>query len=59
MAAGAKTKEINYEGGPADIRARCLLEAIWGAGTPVAAAGIQGAHSLARETVLRGAATHN
>jgi AcrR family transcriptional regulator len=59
MAAGAKTKEINYEGGSADIRARCLLEAIWGAGTPVAAAGIQGAHSLARETVLRGAATHN
>ena len=59
MAAGAKTKEIQYEGGSADIRARCLLEAIWGAGTPVATAGLQGAHALARETVLRGAAARD
>ena len=56
MAAGAKTKEIRNEGGTADIRARCLLEAIWGAGTPVTTAGIEGAHALARATVLRGAA---
>lgn len=55
MAAGSKSKEMQYEGGPADIKARCLLEAIWGAGTPVGTAGIQGAHSLARDTVLRGA----
>jgi AcrR family transcriptional regulator len=59
MAAGAKTKEFNYEGGPADIRARCLLEAIWGAGSPVAIAGIEGAHALARDAVLRGAAAHD
>jgi AcrR family transcriptional regulator len=59
MAEGAKTREIHYEGGPADIRARCLLEAIWGAGTPVATAGIQGSHALARDTVLRGAAAHD
>jgi AcrR family transcriptional regulator len=59
MAEGVKTNEINYEGGSADIRARCLLEAIWGAGTPVGAAGIRGAHALARDTVLRGAAAHD
>lgn len=59
MAAGAKTREIHYEGGSADIRARCLLESIWGAGSPVATAGIQGAHALGRDTVLRGAAAHD
>jgi AcrR family transcriptional regulator len=59
MAAGAKKREIEFEGGPADIRARCLLEAIWGAGSPVGTAGIQGAHALARDTVLRGASSHD
>jgi AcrR family transcriptional regulator len=59
MAAGAKTREIHYKGGSADIRARCLLESIWGAGSPVAAAGIEGAHTLARDTVLRGAAARD
>jgi AcrR family transcriptional regulator len=59
MAAGSKSREIHYEGGPADIRARCLLEAIWGAGTPAATAGIPVAHALARDTVLRGAAAHD
>jgi AcrR family transcriptional regulator len=59
MAEGVKTNEIQYEGGSADIRARCLLEAIWGAGTPVGAAGIAGAHALARDTVLRGAAAYD
>lgn len=55
MAAGDKSKEIHYDGGPVDIRARCLLEAIWGAGTPATTAGIESAHALARDTVLRGA----
>lgn len=59
MAAGTKAKEIDYEGGPADIRARCLLEAIWGAGTQVSTTGIDRAHALARETVLRGAAARS
>ena len=59
MVAGAKTGEMQYEGGPADIRARCLLEAIWGAGTPVGTAGVQRSHALARDTVLRGAAVRH
>jgi AcrR family transcriptional regulator len=59
MAAGAKSNDIHYEGGSADIRARCLLEAIWGAGSSVATAGIEGTHAFARDTVLRGAAAYD
>jgi hypothetical protein len=40
----------------AELRGRCVLEAVWGAGTPVAAAGsTRAAQALARDTVLRGA----
>jgi AcrR family transcriptional regulator len=59
MAAGAKSNDLHYEGGSADIRARCLLEAIWGAGSSVATAGIEGTHAFARDTVLRGAAAYD
>jgi hypothetical protein len=58
MTSGAKSKEIQYEGGPADLRAGWRLEAIWVAGSPVATAGIRGAHTIARDAVLRGAAAH-
>jgi len=59
MAAGARSNDLHYEGGSADIRARCLLEAIWGAGSSVATAGIEGTHAFARDTVLRGAAAYD
>lgn len=56
LAAGARSGEIQLDGASADIRARCVLEAILGAGTPVTTAGTSAAQELARETVLRGAA---
>jgi AcrR family transcriptional regulator len=56
LAAGARAGEIDFEGASADIRARCVLEAIWGAGAPVASAGARATQALARDTVLRGAA---
>ena len=59
LASGAQAGEIHFEGGSADIRARCVLEAIWGAGTPVATAGIRATQALARDTVLRGAAARS
>jgi AcrR family transcriptional regulator len=56
LASGTRAGEIHLEGASADIRARCVLEAIWGAGTPVRTAGARAAQVLARDTVLRGAA---
>jgi len=55
IAAGIRSGEISLEGVSADIRAQCVLEAVWGAGSPVMVAGTQAAQTLARETVLRGA----
>ena len=59
LASGSRSGEISLEGSSADIRARCVLEAIWGAGAPVGAVGHSAAHSLARDTVLRGAAVRS
>jgi hypothetical protein len=56
LASGTRAGEIQLESGTADIRARCVLEAIWGAGAPVGTAGARAAQALARDTVLRGAA---
>ena len=56
IAAGSLSGEIAFEGATADTRARCVLEAIWGAGTPVTSAGAVATQALARDTVLRGAA---
>jgi AcrR family transcriptional regulator len=56
LASGTRAGEIQLESGTADIRARCVLEAIWGAGAPVSTAGPRAAQALARDTVLRGAA---
>jgi AcrR family transcriptional regulator len=59
VSAGTRDGELRLEGGNADLRARCVLEAMWGAGSPVAQTGVHGAQSLARETVLRGALTRH
>ena len=56
LAAGSRSGEIAFDGATADTRARCVLEAIWGAGTPVTSAGAAATQALARDTVLRGAA---
>jgi len=56
LSSGTRSGEIELDGGTVDIRARCVLEAIWGAGAPVRAAGARAAQALARDTVLRGAA---
>ncbi len=56
LSSGTRAGEIHLDGGTADIRARCVLEAIWGAGAPVRTAGARAAQALARDTVLRGAA---
>jgi AcrR family transcriptional regulator len=56
LASGTRAGEIRLDASTADIRARCVLEAIWGAGAPVSAAGTRAAQALARDTVLRGAA---
>jgi AcrR family transcriptional regulator len=55
VSAGIRDGALRLQGGTADLRARCVLEAIWGAGSPVAEAGVLPAQSLARDTVLRGA----
>ena len=57
LASGSRSGEIRLEGATAETRARCVLEAVWGAGAPVTAAGPAAARALARDTVLRGAAT--
>jgi AcrR family transcriptional regulator len=56
LAAGTRAGELQLDGGSADTKARCVLEAIWGAGAPVSTAGTRAAQELARDTVLRGAA---
>jgi AcrR family transcriptional regulator len=57
LAAGARSGELHLAGGSADMRARCVVELIWTPETIVRAAGTKRAHALARDTVLRGAAT--
>jgi AcrR family transcriptional regulator len=57
LAAGTRGGELRLVGTSADIRARCVVELIWTPETIVRSAGPQRAHVLARETVLRGAAS--
>jgi AcrR family transcriptional regulator len=59
VAAGIRAGEIRLEGVSPDVRARCILEAVWGAGTPVTAAGTLAGQNLARDTVLRGASVRS
>jgi AcrR family transcriptional regulator len=56
LADGSRAGELRFDGASADLRARCVMEAIWGAGTHVGSAGAAAAQALARDTVLRGAA---
>lgn len=56
VAAGTGDGQIQLNGASADIRARCILDAIWGAGAYVATVPPADAHRLARDTVIRGAA---
>ena len=57
LAAGSRAGEIHLDGGPADVRARCVFEAIFMPEHIVRAAGTRAAHGLARDTVLAGATT--
>ncbi|HZU81039.1 MAG TPA: TetR/AcrR family transcriptional regulator [Acidimicrobiales bacterium] len=57
MTEGEKSGEFHIEGATADVRARCLQEAIVFPPNIVRAAGHRAAQGLARETVLRGAVT--
>jgi len=59
LAAGRRSGEVSLSGASADLLGRCVLEAVWGAGAPMGAAGTQATHALARDTVLRGAATRS
>jgi AcrR family transcriptional regulator len=56
LAAGVRAGEVRIEGANADMRARCVVELIWTPETIVRSAGPAGAHALARDAVLRGAA---
>jgi AcrR family transcriptional regulator len=51
----AKTGEFVLDGANADLRARCVYEAVMFPPSVIHAASPRGAHALARNTVLRGA----
>jgi AcrR family transcriptional regulator len=55
LAEGAKSGDMRVDGPTADLRARCLWEAIVFPPNIMRAAGTRAAQSFARETVLRGA----
>ena len=55
LAAGLQRGEIHLEPASADIRARCVFEAIMMSPNIIRIAGAGSAHALARDTVLRGA----
>jgi AcrR family transcriptional regulator len=57
LAQGAKSGDVVVDGPNADLRTRGIYEAVTTPHSIVAAAGIRGAHELARDTVLRGALT--
>jgi AcrR family transcriptional regulator len=56
LAAGMRAGEVRIDRANADMRARCVVELIWTPETIVRSAGPAGAHALARDVVLRGAA---
>ena len=59
LAEGQRTGEFHLEGASADVRARCVFEAIIVSPNIIRAAGARAAHALARDTVLRGAAARS
>jgi len=59
LAQGARSGELRVEGPSADVRAWSLFELLWMPENIVRNLGPRGALSLARETLLRGAAPHS
>jgi AcrR family transcriptional regulator len=57
LAQGRKSGEIVFDGSNADLRARGVYEAVTTPQSIIQAAGVRGAHELARDIVLRGALT--
>jgi AcrR family transcriptional regulator len=57
LSEGAHSGDLHVDGPTADLRARCLYEAIIFPPSTMRAAGISAARSFARDTVLRGAMT--
>jgi AcrR family transcriptional regulator len=55
LVAGEAAGEVRLAHGSADLYARCLYEAVFTPESVVQAAGVEGAHALARETILAGA----
>jgi hypothetical protein len=55
IAEGRKTGDVVFDGSNADMRARCVYEAVLTPHSIITAAGLRGAHELARHTVLGGA----
>lgn len=55
LSEGAQTGEIHIEGASADVRARCVFEAVMTSPNIIRSAGARPAHALARDTILRGA----
>jgi AcrR family transcriptional regulator len=55
LTAGTRAGEIRLVDGSARLYARCLYEALWTPEAIVRAAGVAGAHALARDSVLAGA----
>jgi len=54
MAEGEQNGSLKNLGASADVRALSLLELVWVPEQTVRNAGVEGAHALARETILRG-----
>jgi AcrR family transcriptional regulator len=59
LADGTYSGELRLEGATADVRARCVFEASMMPPGIIRAGGTRGAHSLGRDTVLRGASTRS
>jgi AcrR family transcriptional regulator len=57
LAEGTQREEIRLDGASADVRARCVFEAVMMSPNIIRGAGAGAAHRLARDTVLRGALT--
>jgi AcrR family transcriptional regulator len=57
LSEGARSGDLRFEGGSAELRARCLFELLWTPESILRAVGTRGALELLRATVLRGAAS--
>jgi AcrR family transcriptional regulator len=55
LAAGTKAGAIRFDYSSAEMRARCVYEALWMPEEIVRTAGYKAAHTLARQTLLEGA----